>query len=83
MRSAAAALADKKGASVLTNRIREQVERLLHLKQTGLTVSVSYNMLKPFPSDVAASMDNIVTDMATDLEESLKSHIISRAVYHE
>ena len=78
-----AAFADEKGASVLANRIREQFERLLHLKQTGLTLSVSYSMLQPFPPDAGASMENIVTSMATSLEESIKSHIISEAVYHE
>lgn len=77
-----AAFADEKGASVLTNRIREQFERLLHLKQTGLTVSVSYSMLEPFPRDVGASMESIVTSMATNLEESINSQIISE-VYHE
>ena len=77
-----AAFADEKGASVLANRIREQFERLPHLKQTGLTVSVSYSMLEPFPRDVGASMESIVTSMATNLEESIKSQIISE-VYHE
>jgi hypothetical protein len=77
-----AAFADEKGASVLANRIRQQFERLLHLKQTGLTVSVSYSLLEPFPRDVGASIENIVTSMATNLEASIKSHIISE-VDHE
>jgi PAS domain S-box-containing protein len=78
-----AAFADERGASVLAKRIREQLERLPRLKQTGLTLSVSYSMLQPFPSDVGASMESIVTSMATNLEESIKSQIISEAVYHE
>ena len=78
-----AAFADEKGASVLANRIREQFERLPQLKQTGVTLSVSYSMLPPFPRDVGASTDVIVTSMATSLEESIKSHITSEAVYHE
>jgi PAS domain S-box-containing protein len=78
-----AAFADEKGASVLADRIREQFERLPDLKQTGLTLSVSYSMLKPFLPDAGASMENIVTSMATNLEESIKSQTISEAIYHE
>lgn len=78
----AAAFANEKGASVLANRIRQQFERLPHLKQTGLTISVSYSMLQPFSQDVGASMENIVASMATNLEESIKSQIISE-VCHE
>jgi hypothetical protein len=77
------AFADDAGASVLTNRIRGQFERLLHLKRTGLTLSVSYSMLPPFPRDGGASTEAIVTSMATTLEDSMKSHIIPAAVYHE
>ena len=77
-----AAFADEKGASVLANRIRQQFEQLPHLKQTGLTVSVSYSMLAPLPQDVGASMENILTSMATSLEASVKSQIISE-VDHE
>ena len=75
-----AAFADEKGASVLADRIRQQFERLPHLKQTGLTVSVSYRMLQPLPQDIGASRENILTSMATSLEASSKSHISSEAV---
>jgi PAS domain S-box-containing protein len=68
-----AAFADDKGASVLANRIREQFDRLPHLKHTGLTLSVSYNMLQPFPRNAGASADGIVSSMASHLEESIKS----------
>lgn len=78
-----AAFADEKGASILASRIREQFERLQHLKQTGLTLSVSYRILEPFPRDVGASVENIVTSMATNLEESIKSQITSETIYHE
>jgi signal transduction histidine kinase len=78
-----AAFADEHGASVLANRIREQFERLPHLKQTGLTLSVSYNMLPPFLRDVGASIESIVTRMATTLEASIKSQIIPEAVCHD
>jgi hypothetical protein len=78
-----AAFVDEKGASVLANRIREQLERLPQLKQTGRTFSVSYRMLPPCPRDVDASVANIVTSMVGNLEESIRSQSISEAVNHE
>ena len=78
-----AAFADDRGASVLANRIRGQFERLLHLKQTGLVLTVSHHTLQPLPRTVGASMDTIVTSMATTLEAAITSHIFPAAVYHE
>jgi hypothetical protein len=78
-----AAFADDTGASVLANRIRGQFERLLHLKQTGLVLTVSYHTLPPLPRTVGASMDTIVTSMATMLESAIKSHPFSAAAHHE
>jgi hypothetical protein len=78
-----AAFADERGASALANRIREQIEHVPQLKQNGRTLSVSYSMLDALPLEVGASVENIVTSMATHLEESIKSQIISEAVYHE
>jgi PAS domain S-box-containing protein len=78
-----AVFADDTGASVLANRIRGQFERLLHLKQAALSLSVSYSMLQPIPRDVGASTERIVTSMATNLEQAIKSHTIRRAVSHE
>jgi two-component system sensor histidine kinase/response regulator len=68
-----AVFADERGASVLANRIRQQFELLPRLKQTGLTLSVSYKMLESAAPDVGASADDIVTSMAMNLEESIKS----------
>jgi PAS domain S-box-containing protein len=70
-----AAFADDPGASVLVTRIRGQFERLLELKQAGLTLSVSHSMLQPVPRAVAASTDALVTSMATMLEAAIKSHL--------
>jgi len=78
-----AAFADERGASVLANRIRQQFELLPRLKQTGLTLSVSYNMLDPFLPHAGASTDDIVTSMAMNLEASIKSQTQPEAVYHE
>jgi two-component system NtrC family sensor kinase len=78
-----AAFADDKGASVLTNRIREHFARLPLLKQTGVTLSVAYSMLPPLPRDAGASPEGIVTSMATRLEEAVKSHSISEVIDHE
>jgi PAS domain S-box-containing protein len=78
-----AAFADDKGAAVLAKRIREQFDRLTHLKLTGQTLSVSYTMLHPPSRRVGASTKDIVTTMATHLEESVNSRIISEEIYHE
>jgi hypothetical protein len=79
----AAAFADETGASILANRIRGQFERFFGLKHTGLTVSVSHSMLPPLPREVGASVDTMVTNMATHLEDSIKSHTTPATVYHE
>ena len=78
-----AAFADEKGASVLANRIREQFERFPHLKERGISYSVSCSMLDPLPPDANASIDEIVKSMATNLESSIKSQIQPEAAYHE
>lgn len=73
----AAAFTDEKGASLLADKIRQQFAQLPHLEQTGLTLSVSYAMLAPVPRVVGASRENVLADMATGLEASIKSHLIS------
>jgi hypothetical protein len=78
-----AAFADDAGASVLAGRIRGQFERFIHLKHAGLTVSVSYGMLQPFPRAVGASTDAIVTSMATTLEAAITSHTLQAVVHYE
>jgi len=78
-----AAFADERGASVLANRIRDQFERFPRLKQTDMSFSVSYSMLDQLPLDAGASIEDIVTSMATNLEESIKTQIQPEAVYHE
>jgi PAS domain S-box-containing protein len=78
-----AAFADEKGAAILANRIRDQFDDLLRPKRGGQSLAVSYTMLKPFPPDAGASMENIVTSMATKLEQTIKSQILAEAVNHE
>jgi hypothetical protein len=78
-----AAFADEKGASVLANRIRGQFERVLHLRQAGLTVSVSYSMLEPLTPEPDATVESLVTSMAVNLEESIKTHFISEESHRE
>jgi PAS domain S-box-containing protein len=77
-----AAFADDTGASVLANRIRGQFERLLLLKEAGLTFSVSHSMLPPLSHHGDASPDSVVTSMATRLEEAMASHLNPAAVHH-
>jgi PAS domain S-box-containing protein len=85
-----AAFADEKGTRVLANRIREQFQRLLHQNHTGLSISVSYSMLDPFPPAIDPSIETVVTSMAAHLEASIKSQCHfqpsqprAEAVYHE
>jgi hypothetical protein len=68
-----AAFVDEKGASALANTIRKQFERLRHLTQRNLTLSVSYSMLQPVPRDIGAVMENIIGSMATNLDHAIKS----------
>jgi PAS domain S-box-containing protein len=75
-----AAFADERGASVLSARIREQLEGLPGPKQTGLTFSVSYRMLQCVADDADMSTDQIVTRMATTLGEAIEFNVRSEAV---
>jgi hypothetical protein len=78
-----AAFANEKGASILVNRIRDQFKRLLQPKQTGMTLSVSYTLLQPFPADAGVSTDERVTSMSSNLEQSIQSQSLSEASLHE
>jgi len=78
-----AAFADEKGVSILANRIRDQFERLLQPKRTGLSLSVSYIMLPPFPADAGASTEDRTTSMARNLEQSIQAQSLSEASFHE
>jgi PAS domain S-box-containing protein len=75
-----AAFADEKGASILAKRIRDQFECIPHLRRTNLTLLVTYTMLKPFPLEGGSSQENMVTTMATSLENTIKSQILSEGV---
>jgi PAS domain S-box-containing protein len=75
-----AAFANETGAAVLAKRIRGQLDRLPAVKNSALTVSVSYKMLPPFPSDVGMTTEDIVTRMATGLEASINSLITTAGV---
>jgi len=82
-RFSVAAFADDKGASVLANRIGDQFNRLPHPKQKGPILSVSYNILQPLPRVAGASVEAIVSSMASHLEEAIRSPIIPEARHHE
>ncbi len=74
-----AAFVDEQGASVLATRIREQFDRLPHLKQTGLTVSVSYSLLEPFPPNAGTPTKGFATELVPVLDASTTSPIASKA----
>lgn len=67
-----AAFTNEKGAAVLTNRLREQLERLPDLEEQGVIISVSFDMLPPLPPEVGVSTEHMVASMATYLEDSVK-----------
>jgi hypothetical protein len=75
-----AAFRDEKAVSLLADRIQQHFERLPHLKQASLTVSVSYSMLHPVSPDVGASREDIVASMAKRLDEAINSHVIPETV---
>jgi len=70
-----AAFADEKGVSVLGIRIQEQLERLAAAKMASVTLSVSHSKLKPFSRN-DASVDEIVREMARNLQEAINAHRI-------
>jgi signal transduction histidine kinase len=70
-----AAFADEAGTSVLVNRIRGQLERVPGLAQSGVVLSVSYDMLPPWPREAEATTEAILAGMATHLIQAITSHI--------
>ena len=73
------AFADDRGASVLTRRIREQLERHLRSEQQCQLPVVSYQMLAPPPHEAGASTIDLVTRMASSLETVINAHINAEA----
>jgi PAS domain S-box-containing protein len=78
-----AAFADARGASILAARIGMQFARLPDLKTAGRSLRVSHQMLQPLLRDDAESTEQMVTRMATHLEESIKSQPLSETVCHD
>ena len=75
--------ASNKGAAVLAKRIREQFDKIVRLKQAGLTLSVSYKFLGPTPIDAAASFEDTVRTMGARLAAQIKSEIHTRSIHGE
>jgi hypothetical protein len=77
-----ASFADRRGASSLTNRIRKQLQQSARLNVPGLSFSVSYS----WPARVATAAGTVanraVSDMATALEQAIKTAIGSEAMIH-
>jgi hypothetical protein len=69
------AFADENGASVLTDRIREQFARLPRLTEDGLDLSISHTILRPLRGPADSSTESIETDMATQVDAAIKAHI--------
>jgi signal transduction histidine kinase len=71
------AFANEKGLGVLTKRIREQFVSLQQTKGADLTLSVSYTLLD---SNVNAAIENIVGNMATKIEDRIKTETVARTI---
>jgi PAS domain S-box-containing protein len=67
------AFADEQGASVLSSRIREQLEGRPQLTGGGSTFTVSHTMLNPFVPEEGESEDESVAAFVADLEEAIRS----------
>jgi len=65
---------------MLAKRICEQFEGRSFPKRTDFALSVTYTMLKPLPAEESLSLENMATTMATNLEESIKSQVLSEGV---
>jgi len=71
-----AAFTDERGATVLTNRLRAQCDRLLAEGLGGRTLQVSYNMLPSGPRSADTTPETMVTSMATRLESLIATYVI-------
>jgi signal transduction histidine kinase len=72
--------ADERGVAVLTKRIREQFQRLRHVKESGLTFSSSYRLLERAVIGANAPKDELATEMAAKIEDLIKTETTARAV---
>jgi PAS domain S-box-containing protein len=68
-----AAFADGKGASVLSKRIREQLEGCTQIAGSGSTVTVFHTMLDPFVLKEDELGDDMVGTLVANLEEAIRS----------
>jgi hypothetical protein len=72
------AFADKKGIAVLTNRFREQFQRLRHCRESGLIFSTSYRLLEAIPATAHAPTEYLAGEMAARIEELIKLENFAR-----
>jgi PAS domain S-box-containing protein len=68
-----AAFADEQGVSVLSKRIREQLEGCSQIAGSGSTVTVFHTVLNPFVLNEGESMDDIVATLVANLDEAIRS----------
>jgi PAS domain S-box-containing protein len=73
-----AAFADKKGISVLTDRIRGQLELAPLLNE--IEFSIFHTHLQPSLLESHASTTNVVNRMAAHLQEAIKSQMLSEVI---
>jgi len=78
-----AAFATEHGVSILSRRIRGELERLACLRQRGRGITVSVMMLLPSTEALAGPRDDMLAAMSAMFEEALTHHHWTRIDTHE
>jgi signal transduction histidine kinase len=72
--------ADSSGSAAFASVLREQSLRIPGLKRPGVTLSVSHRMLEKAAVDDGASVEDIVSNMAANVEAAINTAISYAAV---
>jgi len=74
------AMTDAIGGEAISQRVREQLADCELIQQAGLTLSTSYRLLEPVKRYAGESMEDLVENVATRLQELMNQEISSRMV---
>ena len=74
------AMTDAIGGEAISKRVREQLAGCELIQQAGLTLSTSYRLLEPVKRYAGESMEDLVENIATRLQEQMNKEISSRIV---
>jgi signal transduction histidine kinase len=74
------AVTDRIGGEAIIKRIQRRVDRSEYVKQAGLTVSISYQLLDAIETDAAESTDDCVARMSAQIQQLIDLELTSRKV---